>query len=86
MWDEKSRLSAPHTDNKYKLDVLALHNIITLNITETYHAYTYIKPKIKKNNGWIDIEALQARYHNPAMQDMYINEARKTLETLSYKN
>ena len=85
-WDEKSRLAAPHTGNKYKLDTLAVHNIITRNISETSHAYTYIKPKIKKNNGWIDIEELQARYHNPEMQDMYINKAKKTLETLYYRN
>ena len=48
IWDEKSRLAAPHTGNKYKLDALAMHNIITHNISETSHAYTYIKPKIKE--------------------------------------
>ena len=57
-WDEKSRLAEPHTGNKYKLDALMVHNIITHKISETSHAYTYIKPKIKKNNGRIDIEAL----------------------------
>ena len=86
MWDEKSRLAAPHTGNKYKLDALTVHNIITRNISETYHAYTYIKPNIKKKNGQIDIEALRVRYHDPAMQDMCINEAKTTLETLSYRN
>ena len=50
-WDEKARLGVPHTGKKYKLDALAVHNIITHNISETPHAYTYIKPKIKKNNG-----------------------------------
>ena len=34
----------------------------------------------------MDIGALQARYHNPEIQDMYINEANKTSETLSYRN
>ena len=85
-WDEKSRLVAPHTGNKYKLDALVVHNIITHNILETSHAFTCIKPKIKKNNGRIDIEELRARYNNPAIQEMYINEAKKTLETLSYRN
>ena len=85
-WDEKARLAAPHTGNKYKLGTLAVHNIITRNISETSHAYTYIKPKIKKNNGRIYIQAIWARYHNPEMQDMYINEAKKKLETLSYRN
>ena len=85
-WDEKSRLAAPHTRNKYKLDALAVHKIITRNILETSHAYTYIKLKIKKNNGRIDIKALRSRYHNPEMQYIYINEAKKTLDTPSYRN
>ena len=63
-----------------------MHNIITRNISETSHAYTYIKPNIKKQNGLIDIETLQARYHNPAMQDMYINEAKKKFENIYYRN
>ena len=65
---------------------MAVHNIVTRKISETSHAYTYIKPKFKKNNGQIDIEALRARYHNPDMQDISINEARKMLETLTYRN
>ena len=85
-WGEKAILAAPHTGNEYKLDALAVHNIITRNISETSHAYTYIKPKIKKQNGLIDIETLQARYHNPEMQDMYINEAKKKLENIYYRN
>ena len=86
MWDEKSRLAAPHTGNKYELDTLAVHNIITQNISETSHSYTYIKPNIKKNYDQIDIEALQDRYDNLAMQDIYIKDSKKTLETLSYRN
>ena len=46
----------------------------------------YIKPKIREENVRIDIEALHSRSHNPSMQDMYINKARKTLETLFYRN
>ena len=34
-WDDKPRLAAPHTGKKYKLDALAVHNIITHNISET---------------------------------------------------
>ena len=63
-----------------------VHNIITRKISETSHAYLYIKPKINKKNVRIDIESLQARYHNSEMQDIYINKAKKTLETLSYNN
>ena len=85
-WDEKSILAAPHTGNKYKLDTLAVHNIITRNISETSHSYTYIKPEIKKTNSQIDIEALKSRYFNPEMQERYIHKAEKTLEILSNRN
>ena len=84
--DKKERLAAPHIGNKYKLDTLAVHNIITRNISETSHSYTYIKPEIKKTNGQIDIEALKSRYFNPEMQERYIHKAEKTLEILSNKN
>ena len=43
LWDGKSILAAPYTGNKYKLDALAVHNIIARNISETSHAYMYIK-------------------------------------------
>ena len=46
---------------------LVVHNIITRNISETLHAYTYITPKIRKNDGRVDMEALKAMYHNSAM-------------------
>ena len=46
-WEEKARLAAPHSGNKYKMDKLAVHNIIARNISETSHAYTYIKPTIR---------------------------------------
>ena len=85
-WDEKSILAAPHTGNKYKLDTLAVHNIITRNISENSHAYTYIKPKINSNNGQINIESLRVKYHNPSMKDMYISKAKKMLDALSYRN
>ena len=49
-----------------------VHNIITGNISETLHAYTYIKTKIRKNDGNFDMDYLKSRYQNPAMQDMYI--------------
>ena len=82
----KIRISGATNWQQIQVGSLALHNIITRNISENYHAYTYIKPKIKKNNCQIDIKTLQARCHNRAMQDVYINEARKMLETLSYRN
>ena len=85
-WGERAKLAAPHTGNKFKMDALAVHNIITRNISESSDAYTYIKPRIKETNGRVDIKALKSRYQNAAMQDMYINEAKKTLAIISYKS
>ena len=84
--EEKARLAAPHTENRYMMDKLVVHNIITRNISETFHAYTYIKPRIINNNGRVDMEALEVRHQNIDMQDMYINEAKQTLENISYKS
>ena len=49
------------------IDKLVVHNIITRNISETLHAYNYIKPKIRKNDACLDMDALKARYQNPDM-------------------
>ena len=49
------------------MEKLEVHNIITRNILETSHAYTYIKPRIRKDNGRVDMEALKDRYQNPDM-------------------
>ena len=37
-WDGKTRLAAPNTGNKYRLDTLEVHNIIIRNISESSHA------------------------------------------------
>lgn len=85
-WEEQARLSAPHTGAKFKTDALTVHNIITRNISEASDAYTYIKPRIKKNNGRLDIIALKERYENKAMHETCINEAKKVLQTITYRN
>ena len=85
-WEEKAHLAAPNTGNRYMMEKLVVHNIIKRNISETFHAYTYIKTKIRKNDGRVDMESLKARYQNPDMQDMYINETKQTLENISYKS
>ena len=84
-WEEKAYLAAPHTGNRYMMNKLVVHNIIMCNNSETLHAYTYIKTRIRKNNGLVYMGALKARYQNQAMQYMYINEAKKALENISYK-
>ena len=54
-WEEKTCLAAPQTGNRYMIDKLVMHNIITRNISETSHAYTYINTRIRNNNGRVDI-------------------------------
>ena len=63
-----------------------VHNIITHNVSETLHTYTYIKTRIRKNDGSVNMEALKSRYQNPVMQDMSINKSKQTLENISYKS
>ena len=68
------------------MDKVVLHDIITRNISETLHTYTYINPNIRKNNRCVCMESIKARYQNPVMQDMYINKAKLSLENISYKS
>ena len=68
------------------MEKLVLHNIITCNISETSHAYTYIKRKTRDNDKRVDMTFLKVKYQNPAMQDMYIHEEKQILENISYKS
>ena len=79
-------LAAPHKVNAYLQDKLTLHNIILHNIADGSDAFTYVKPCLKKDNGRLDIQALKGRYINATMHDQYINEAKRTLEILTYRN
>ena len=45
-----------------------------------------MKPYIKKDKGRTDIEALRIRYENVAMQEHYISEAKRTIDTIQYRN
>ena len=85
-WEERAILAAPHAGNTYKLDSLAVHGVILRNISEYSVAYTYVKTNIRRDDGRVDITALRARYENAAMQYMHINEAKKTLANISYRN
>ena len=82
-WEERARLAAPRDGNTYRLDTLSVHGVILRNIAENSDAYTYVKTNIRLDDGRVDIKALKARYENPAMQDMHINEAKKTLANIS---
>ena len=85
-WKERARLEAPHAGNTYSLDTLSVNGVILRNIAENSDAYTYVKTNIRLYDGRVDIKALKARYENPAMQDIHINEAKKTLANISYCN
>ena len=85
-WEERARLEAPHAGNTYRLDALAVHGVILRNIAEYSDAYTYVKTNIRQDGGRVDITVLRARYENAAMQDMHINEEKKTLANISYRN
>ena len=65
---------------------MAVHGVILRNIAEYSDAYTYVKTNIRLDDGRVDIKALRARYENPEMQDMHINEPKKTLANIAYRN
>ena len=72
--------------NAYLQDKLMLHNIIPHNIADGSDDFTYVKPYIKKYDGRLDIQALRGRYENAAMHEQSINEAKRTVETLTCRN
>ena len=45
-----------------------------------------MNPHIKKDNGRLDVKSLRKRYKNAAMQEQYINEAKRTLKSMTYRN
>ena len=50
------------------------------------YAFTYVKPYIKKEDGRTDIKALLSRYGNVAMQEQYVSETNRTIDTIQYRN
>ena len=79
-------LAVPLTGELYKQDNLTVHNIILHNIADTSDAFTYVNPYIKKNDGRTDIKALRSRYENVAMQEKYVSEANRTIDTMQCRN
>ena len=79
-------LAAPHEGNSYLQDKLAVNNIILRNIADGSDTFTYVKPYLNKDDGRLDIQSLRVRYENSAMQEQHINESKRTLETLTYRN
>ena len=85
-WDQLANAATPLTGAKYTQDSRMVHQIILRNIAEDSDAYTYIKPNINKSNGRVDYEALCVRYDSHASRETRINEAKKTIQTLQYRN
>ena len=79
-------LAVTHKGNAYLQDKLTVHNIILRNIAYGLDAITYVKPYLKKDDGRLYIQTLRERYENTAMHEQYINDAKRTLETLTYRN
>ena len=85
-WEEKAVLAVPITGRLYNKENLTVHNIILRNIADTSDKFTYVKPYIKKYDGRTDIKALRSRYENVAMQEQYVVKAKRTIETIHYRN
>ena len=79
-------LAVPLTGRLHKQDNLTVHSIILCNIADTSYAFTYVKPYINKEKGIAEIKALRSRYENFAMQEQYVREAKRTIETTQYRN
>ena len=84
-WEEMSVSEVPFTGRLYKQYKLTVHIIIFRYIADASYAFTYVKPYIKKDNGRDNIKELRSRYENVAMQEQYISEAKRTIETLQYR-
>ena len=63
-----------------------VHGAILRNISESSDAYTYVKKKIRRDDGRVYTTALRARYENAKIQDMHSNKANKTLANIAYRN
>ena len=85
-WEEKAVLAVPLTGRLYKQDNLTVHNIILCNIADASDVFTFVKPYIKKDDGRTDIKALCSWYENVAMQEQYVSKAKRTIETIQYRN
>ena len=84
--EEKVVFAVSLNGRLYKQDNLTVQNIVLRKISDASDAFTYVKPYIKKDNGRTDIKALRSRYENVAMQEQYVSEAKRTIETIQYRN
>lgn len=85
-WDKLYISASPLHGAKFTQDSRTVHQIIFRNIAEDSDAYTYVKPNVRLENGRMDYLALCARYDSHSSKETRINEAKKTLQTLQYRN
>ena len=85
-WEQKAIYGAPHHGRSWKVDHTTVHQIILQNIGEDSDAYTYIKTRIRQENGRIDIQALRSRFEITSTIEAKINAAKRTIDTLQYRN
>ena len=79
-------MAVPLTGRLYKQDNLTVNNIILRNIADASDVFTYVKPYIKKDDGRAYIKALRSKYENVSMQEQYVSEAKRKIETIQYRN
>ena len=85
-WEEKFEYSVLLAGPEYTIDKRTVHQIIIRNVAEDSDAYTYLKPKVNREDGRVDIKALEGRYENPATKQERINAANRVLDSIIYKN
>jgi hypothetical protein len=85
-WEELAISAAPFTGLDWEADRKTVHLFLTNNVLEDSDAHAYIKPLMMRNNGRLDMKALQERYENEATIQARVNAANKTWELLVYKN
>ena len=85
-YDEDIINAVELTGEDFKIDARTVHKIILQNVNEDSDAYTYVQPLLRKQNGGLDMLALNDRYHNNATKQAMINKAKLTLSHLRYKN
>lgn len=79
-------LSTPLNGPEFITDASTVHQIILHNVHEDSDAYTYLKNKLRHQNGRTDIKALRERYESDATMAARRNQAKKTLKTLMYRS
>jgi hypothetical protein len=85
-WEELAISASPFNGLDWEADCKTVHLFIVNNVSEDSDAHAYIKPLMIRNNGRLDIKALEERYENEATIQDCAKASNKTWELLVYKN